>query len=135
MYPVIGKIYIEHLFTINCIEKTKINKKRPGMAHFKKKTNYPPLFFQILLLKRAVTKFKGQVNDAVSTGSEDRKVSIRSGIGSPRDLRARLFDRINSSRSAVGDRFSASGSGGAVATSVLFSNSPPSSATHQGLIL
>ena len=23
-----------YLFTINCIEKTKINKKRPGMAHF-----------------------------------------------------------------------------------------------------
>ena len=38
--PVIGKIYIEHLFIslfiINCIEETKINKKRPGMAHFKK---------------------------------------------------------------------------------------------------
>ena len=34
--PVIGKIYIEHLFTINCIEKTKINKKMQGMAHFKK---------------------------------------------------------------------------------------------------
>ena len=32
--PVIGKIYIEHLFTINCIENTKINKKRLGMAHF-----------------------------------------------------------------------------------------------------
>ena len=36
--PVIGKIYIEHLFVylfiINCIEKTKINKKRPGMVHF-----------------------------------------------------------------------------------------------------
>ena len=36
--PVIGKIYIEHLFVylfiINCIEKTKINLKRPGMAHF-----------------------------------------------------------------------------------------------------
>ena len=31
--PVIGKIYIEHL-TVNCIEKTKIKKKRPGMAHF-----------------------------------------------------------------------------------------------------
>ena len=29
--PVIGKIYIEH-FTANCIEKTKIKKKRPGMA-------------------------------------------------------------------------------------------------------
>ena len=32
--PVIGKIYIEYLFTVNCIEKAKINKKRPGMAHF-----------------------------------------------------------------------------------------------------
>ena len=28
--------FIEHLFIINCIEKTKINKKRPGMAHFLK---------------------------------------------------------------------------------------------------
>ena len=25
---------MKHLFTINCIEKTKIKKKRPGMAHF-----------------------------------------------------------------------------------------------------
>ena len=32
--PVIGKIYIEIFFTVNCIEKTKINKTRPGMAHF-----------------------------------------------------------------------------------------------------
>ena len=39
--PVIGKIYIEHLFVnlfiINCIEKTKINKKRQGIAQIKKK--------------------------------------------------------------------------------------------------
>ena len=34
--PVIGKIYNEHLFTVNCIEKTKRKKKRPGMAHLKK---------------------------------------------------------------------------------------------------
>ena len=34
--PDIGKIYNEILFTVNCIEKTKINKKRPGMAHCKK---------------------------------------------------------------------------------------------------
>ena len=36
--PVIGKIYIGHLFVylfiINCIEKTKINKKRPGWPTF-----------------------------------------------------------------------------------------------------
>ena len=32
--PVIGKIYIEHLFTDNCVEKMKIKKKKPGMAHF-----------------------------------------------------------------------------------------------------
>ena len=33
--PVKGKtFYIEHLYTINCIEKTKIKKKRLGMAHF-----------------------------------------------------------------------------------------------------
>ena len=30
--------FIEHLFIINCIEKTKINKKRPGIAHFFNKT-------------------------------------------------------------------------------------------------
>ena len=30
-------IYIEHLSTSTvCVEKTKIKKKRPGMAHFKK---------------------------------------------------------------------------------------------------
>ena len=32
------KNYIEH-FTVNCIEKTKIKKKRLGRAHFLKKTN------------------------------------------------------------------------------------------------
>ena len=26
--PVIGKTFIEHLFTANCVEKTKIKKKR-----------------------------------------------------------------------------------------------------------
>ena len=30
------KIYIEH-FNVHCIEKTKIKKKRLGMAHFFKK--------------------------------------------------------------------------------------------------
>ena len=30
--PVIGKIYIEHLFNVNCIEKMKIKKKSPEMA-------------------------------------------------------------------------------------------------------
>ena len=34
--PVISKIYIEHLFTVNCIEKTKINKNGPAMALFNK---------------------------------------------------------------------------------------------------
>ena len=33
--PVMSKIYIIHLFTVNCIEKTKIKKNRPGMAHLK----------------------------------------------------------------------------------------------------
>ena len=40
---VISKIYIEHLFTVNCVEKTKINKKRLGMAYFFLKKNN--LFF------------------------------------------------------------------------------------------
>ena len=34
--PVIGKFYIEHLFTVNWIEKMKIKKKRPGVPHLKK---------------------------------------------------------------------------------------------------
>ena len=34
--PIINKIYIEHLFTVNCIEKTK-KKTRPGMAYLKVK--------------------------------------------------------------------------------------------------
>ena len=34
LYPVIGKFFIEHLFPINCIEKTNIKKKRPGIAQF-----------------------------------------------------------------------------------------------------
>ena len=34
--PDIGKFYIEHLFTISCIEKTKIKKKRPVMSHNQK---------------------------------------------------------------------------------------------------
>ena len=38
--PVIGKIYIKH-FTVNCIEKTKIKKKRLRMAHFFKKELRP----------------------------------------------------------------------------------------------
>ena len=33
--PVIGKIYIEHLGTVNCFETTKLKKKRPVMAHLK----------------------------------------------------------------------------------------------------
>ena len=33
--PVVGKIQIEHLLTVNCIEKTKIKKKRQGIALFK----------------------------------------------------------------------------------------------------
>ena len=33
--PVIGKIYMEHVFSVNCIEKTKIKKKRPGLAFLK----------------------------------------------------------------------------------------------------
>ena len=33
--PAIGKNYIEHLFTVDCFEKTKIKKKRPGTAQNK----------------------------------------------------------------------------------------------------
>ena len=32
-----GKIYIEHMFAVNCIEKTTIKKKRPGIAQLKKR--------------------------------------------------------------------------------------------------
>ena len=34
--PVIGKIYMEHLFPVNCIEKTKIKKEAGNVAFFKK---------------------------------------------------------------------------------------------------
>ena len=33
-----------YLFTVDCIKKTKIKKKRPGMAHFKKKKFVPEGF-------------------------------------------------------------------------------------------
>ena len=33
---VIGELLSEQSFTVNCIEKTKIKEKRPGMAHFLK---------------------------------------------------------------------------------------------------
>ena len=33
--PVIGKILYQ-ILTVNCIEKTKLKKRRPGMAHFLK---------------------------------------------------------------------------------------------------
>ena len=41
--PVINKIYIEHLFTVNCIENTKIKKKEAGNGPFKK-MNWHNLF-------------------------------------------------------------------------------------------
>ena len=34
--PVIGKIYIEHWFTVNCIEKTKMKKKEAGNGPLKR---------------------------------------------------------------------------------------------------
>ena len=37
--PVIGK-NLFWTFTVNCIETTKIKKKRPGMAHFFLKKNF-----------------------------------------------------------------------------------------------
>ena len=35
--PVIGKIYIDHWFTVSCIEKTKIKKNGPGNGQLLKK--------------------------------------------------------------------------------------------------
>ena len=35
--PVISKIYIEHLFAVKCIEKTKINLKEAGKGPFFRK--------------------------------------------------------------------------------------------------
>ena len=32
--PGIGKIYIEHLFTVNCIEKKNVKKKEAGNSPF-----------------------------------------------------------------------------------------------------
>ena len=33
-----SETFIEQLFAVNCVEKTKIKKKRPEMVHLKKKT-------------------------------------------------------------------------------------------------
>ena len=30
-----ANFYLEHIFTVNCIEKTKTKEKRLGMAHFR----------------------------------------------------------------------------------------------------
>ena len=49
--PVIGK-NLHSTFTVNCIEKTKIKKKRPGMAHFFKKK----LIRNTILQKASFTK-------------------------------------------------------------------------------
>ena len=46
--PIVGKIYIEHLFTVNCIEKKKLKKTIPGMAHFKKLYHIFGLGYQTL---------------------------------------------------------------------------------------
>ena len=51
--PVIGKkyLYIEHLFTVNCVLKSqKIKKKRPGMAHFLKNKRVGPLIDRVRLV-------------------------------------------------------------------------------------
>ena len=39
--PVIGKIYIDHLCTVSCIEKTKIKKNGPGNGQLLKKRSQP----------------------------------------------------------------------------------------------
>ena len=56
---VIDKLYIEHLFIVNFIEKTKIKKKRPEMAHLKKISTKSCLVISQLpfgyLLKNSVT--------------------------------------------------------------------------------
>ena len=44
--------FIEHLFTVNCIEKTKMKKKRPGMAHLKKQLQIG--VYQVMTKKRLV---------------------------------------------------------------------------------
>ena len=38
--PVIGKLLYRTFVSVNCIEKTKIKKKRPEMAHFLKKAQF-----------------------------------------------------------------------------------------------
>ena len=51
--------FIEHLFIINCIEKMKINKKRPGMAHFLKKLHWYECILlsqELQILQRRIKK-------------------------------------------------------------------------------
>ena len=46
-FPVIVKIYNEHLFTDTSIQKTKMKKTRPGMAHLKNITKSIAAFYDI----------------------------------------------------------------------------------------
>ena len=57
--PGIGKIYIEHLFTVNCIEKTKRKKKRPGMAHFFKKN------LRVIIITDRLRNLKALINGLI----------------------------------------------------------------------
>ena len=52
--PVIAKIYIEQLFSINCIEKTQIKKKEAGNGPFKKE--FGSLFRRFLLDRFYINK-------------------------------------------------------------------------------
>ena len=48
--------FVEHLFTVNCIEKTKIKKKRLGMAHFENSTTVLSENVEFIL------RFKANIN-------------------------------------------------------------------------
>ena len=69
------KNFIEHffvnLFIINCIEKTKINKKRPGMAHFLKKTWKDNVNYRFLLRQKPLQNCL-TVAQLISLGSNAR---------------------------------------------------------------
>ena len=69
--------FIEHLFIINCIEKTKINKKRPGMAHFLKKTRSWSTHFIINTVLTFLSAAVAAAASALASSSSQAKCCIR----------------------------------------------------------
>ena len=87
------KIYIEQLLIVNCIEKTKINKKRSGMAHFLK--NIHSISSQSTLTRSWTTKSSGRSRRSRRSAARTwpRPGSTRSSRRSMRTLTSAIWDQ------------------------------------------